>query len=87
MSSTCMDYKILTCIKIILNVILWYLCVLPACQLVVCDLEGEERTGENMELSDGLLLQVNNGEQWCNRWKHPNDDSVSQQTRINNSSL
>uniref|UniRef100_A0A672FPJ5 Glycerol-3-phosphate acyltransferase 1, mitochondrial n=1 Tax=Salarias fasciatus TaxID=181472 RepID=A0A672FPJ5_SALFA len=30
-----------------------------------------------MELSDGLLLQVNNGEQWCNRWKHPNDDSVS----------
>lgn len=29
-----------------------------------------------MELSDGLFLQVNNGEQW-NRWKHPNDDSVS----------
>uniref|UniRef100_A0A8C6Q361 Glycerol-3-phosphate acyltransferase 1, mitochondrial n=1 Tax=Nothobranchius furzeri TaxID=105023 RepID=A0A8C6Q361_NOTFU len=29
----------------------------------------------NMELSDGLLLQVNNGEQWCNRWKHPNEDS------------
>uniref|UniRef100_A0A8C9ZJT7 Glycerol-3-phosphate acyltransferase 1, mitochondrial n=1 Tax=Sander lucioperca TaxID=283035 RepID=A0A8C9ZJT7_SANLU len=28
-----------------------------------------------MELSDGFLLQVNNGEQWCNRWKHPNDDS------------
>uniref|UniRef100_A0A665T9P4 Glycerol-3-phosphate acyltransferase 1, mitochondrial n=1 Tax=Echeneis naucrates TaxID=173247 RepID=A0A665T9P4_ECHNA len=28
-----------------------------------------------MELSDGLLLQVNNGEQWGNRWKHPNDDS------------
>ncbi|XP_068161129.1 glycerol-3-phosphate acyltransferase 1, mitochondrial isoform X2 [Antennarius striatus] len=28
-----------------------------------------------MEASDGLLLQVNNGEQWCNRWKHPNDDS------------
>ncbi|XP_026170820.1 glycerol-3-phosphate acyltransferase 1, mitochondrial [Mastacembelus armatus] len=28
-----------------------------------------------MELSDGLLLQVNNGDQWCNRWKHPNDDS------------
>lgn len=27
-----------------------------------------------MELSDGLFLQVNNGEQW-NRWKHPNDDS------------
>ncbi len=48
-----------------------------ACQLVVCDLEGEERTAENMEVSDGLLLQVNNGEQWCNRWKRPNDDSVS----------
>ncbi|XP_013863084.1 glycerol-3-phosphate acyltransferase 1, mitochondrial isoform X2 [Austrofundulus limnaeus] len=28
-----------------------------------------------MELPDGLLLQVNNGEQWCNRWKHPNEDS------------
>ncbi|KAJ4940564.1 hypothetical protein JOQ06_026861 [Pogonophryne albipinna] len=28
-----------------------------------------------MALSDGLLLQVNNGEQWTNRWKHPNDDS------------
>uniref|UniRef100_A0A7N5ZR17 Glycerol-3-phosphate acyltransferase 1, mitochondrial n=1 Tax=Anabas testudineus TaxID=64144 RepID=A0A7N5ZR17_ANATE len=28
-----------------------------------------------MELSDGLLLQVNNGEQWCNHWKHPTDDS------------
>ncbi|XP_077595090.1 glycerol-3-phosphate acyltransferase 1, mitochondrial [Stigmatopora nigra] len=28
-----------------------------------------------MELSDGLLLQVNNGEQWCNQWKRPNDDS------------
>nr|XP_057917502.1 glycerol-3-phosphate acyltransferase 1, mitochondrial isoform X2 [Doryrhamphus excisus] len=28
-----------------------------------------------MESSDGLLLQVNNGEQWCNRWKRPNDDS------------
>ncbi|KAM4525343.1 glycerol-3-phosphate acyltransferase 1, mitochondrial [Odontesthes bonariensis] len=27
-----------------------------------------------MELSDGLLLQVNNGEQWYNRWKHPNED-------------
>ncbi|XP_015238581.1 PREDICTED: glycerol-3-phosphate acyltransferase 1, mitochondrial [Cyprinodon variegatus] len=27
-----------------------------------------------MELSDGLLLQVGNGEQWCNRWKHPNED-------------
>uniref|UniRef100_A0AAQ4R7N7 Glycerol-3-phosphate acyltransferase 1, mitochondrial n=1 Tax=Gasterosteus aculeatus aculeatus TaxID=481459 RepID=A0AAQ4R7N7_GASAC len=33
-----------------------------------------------MDLSDGLLLQVNNGEQWCNRWKHPNDDSVSRST-------
>lgn len=29
-----------------------------------------------MELADGLLLQVNNGEQWYNRWKRPNDDSV-----------
>ncbi|KAK7919477.1 hypothetical protein WMY93_010761 [Mugilogobius chulae] len=28
-----------------------------------------------MEPSDGLLLQVNSGEQWCNRWKHPNEDS------------
>ncbi|XP_076008376.1 glycerol-3-phosphate acyltransferase 1, mitochondrial [Genypterus blacodes] len=28
-----------------------------------------------MELSDGLLLQVNNGEQWCNRAKQPSDDS------------
>ncbi|KAJ0016053.1 hypothetical protein NQD34_014343 [Periophthalmus magnuspinnatus] len=28
-----------------------------------------------MELSDGLLLQVNSGEQWCNHWKHPNEDS------------
>ncbi|XP_034049216.1 glycerol-3-phosphate acyltransferase 1, mitochondrial [Thalassophryne amazonica] len=27
-----------------------------------------------MDLSDGLLLQVNNGEQWSNRWKHPGDD-------------
>lgn len=27
-----------------------------------------------MEASDGLLLQVNNGEQWCNRWKHPGED-------------
>ncbi|XP_028332626.1 glycerol-3-phosphate acyltransferase 1, mitochondrial [Gouania willdenowi] len=27
-----------------------------------------------MEVSDGLLLQVNNGEQWSNRWKHPNED-------------
>uniref|UniRef100_A0A8C9Z9Z0 Glycerol-3-phosphate acyltransferase 1, mitochondrial n=1 Tax=Sander lucioperca TaxID=283035 RepID=A0A8C9Z9Z0_SANLU len=34
-----------------------------------------------MELSDGFLLQVNNGEQWCNRWKHPNDDSVSHRPR------
>uniref|UniRef100_A0A3B3D4L3 Glycerol-3-phosphate acyltransferase 1, mitochondrial n=1 Tax=Oryzias melastigma TaxID=30732 RepID=A0A3B3D4L3_ORYME len=24
-----------------------------------------------MELSDGLLLQVSSGEQWCSRWKHP----------------
>ena len=29
-----------------------------------------------MELSDGLLLQVNNGEQGGNRWKHSNEDSV-----------
>ncbi|XP_071394117.1 glycerol-3-phosphate acyltransferase 1, mitochondrial [Centroberyx affinis] len=28
-----------------------------------------------MELSDGLLLQVNNGEQGASRWKQPNDDS------------
>lgn len=28
-----------------------------------------------MDLSDGLLLQVNSGEQWCNRWKHPNEDA------------
>ncbi|XP_056153449.1 glycerol-3-phosphate acyltransferase 1, mitochondrial [Lampris incognitus] len=28
-----------------------------------------------MELSDGLLLQVNNGEQGANRWKPSNDDS------------
>ncbi|KAG7267874.1 hypothetical protein CRUP_003454, partial [Coryphaenoides rupestris] len=28
-----------------------------------------------MELSDGLLLQVNNGEQGGNRWKHSNEDS------------
>uniref|UniRef100_A0A8C6TLL7 Glycerol-3-phosphate acyltransferase 1, mitochondrial n=1 Tax=Neogobius melanostomus TaxID=47308 RepID=A0A8C6TLL7_9GOBI len=28
-----------------------------------------------MDLSDGLLLQVNSGEQWCNHWKHPNEDS------------
>ncbi|XP_005815239.1 glycerol-3-phosphate acyltransferase 1, mitochondrial [Xiphophorus maculatus] len=27
-----------------------------------------------MELSDSLLLPVSNGEQWCNRWKHPNED-------------
>ncbi|PWA21341.1 hypothetical protein CCH79_00003068, partial [Gambusia affinis] len=27
-----------------------------------------------MELSDGLLLPVSNGEQWCNHWKHPNED-------------
>ncbi|CAF93232.1 unnamed protein product [Tetraodon nigroviridis] len=31
-----------------------------------------------MDVSDGLLLQVNNGEQWCNRWKYPSDDLVSQ---------
>ena len=37
----------------------------------------EERTTDNMDVSDGLLLQVNNGEQWCNRWKYPNDDLVS----------
>lgn len=37
----------------------------------------EEETAENMEASDGLLLQVNNGEQWCNRWKHPGEDLVS----------
>lgn len=60
---------------------IWYPFVFPAFQLVVCDLEGEERTAENMEVSDGLLLQVNNGEQWCNRWKHPNDDSVSHRPR------
>uniref|UniRef100_A0A665T9T9 Glycerol-3-phosphate acyltransferase 1, mitochondrial n=1 Tax=Echeneis naucrates TaxID=173247 RepID=A0A665T9T9_ECHNA len=35
-----------------------------------------------MELSDGLLLQVNNGEQWGNRWKHPNDDSVNPRSAI-----
>uniref|UniRef100_A0AAX7VWG7 Glycerol-3-phosphate acyltransferase 1, mitochondrial n=1 Tax=Astatotilapia calliptera TaxID=8154 RepID=A0AAX7VWG7_ASTCA len=34
-----------------------------------------KETAESMELSDGLLLQVSNGEQWCNRWKHPNEDS------------
>ncbi|KAF7665404.1 hypothetical protein LDENG_00144020 [Lucifuga dentata] len=28
-----------------------------------------------MELSDSMLLQVNNGEQWCNRGKQPSDDS------------
>ncbi|KAM4623473.1 glycerol-3-phosphate acyltransferase 1, mitochondrial isoform 1-T2 [Polymixia lowei] len=28
-----------------------------------------------MELSDGLLLQVNNGDQGANRWKQPSDDS------------
>lgn len=61
---------------------LFYPFVLPACQLVVFDLEGERRTAENMELSDGLLLQVNNGEQWCNHWKHPSDDSVSHRFSI-----
>lgn len=60
----------------------WYPCVLTACQLVLCDLEGEERTAENMDVSDGLLLQVNNGEQWCNRWKHPSDDSVSNRSTV-----
>lgn len=48
--------------------------VLTACQLVVCWPRGR---GEDMELSDGLLLQVNNGEQGANRWKQPSDDSVS----------
>ncbi|XP_023805153.1 glycerol-3-phosphate acyltransferase 1, mitochondrial [Oryzias latipes] len=28
-----------------------------------------------MELSDGLLLQVSSGEQWCSRWKHPVEES------------
>lgn len=37
----------------------------------------EEETARTMEASDGLLLQVNNGEQWCNRWKHPGEDLVS----------
>uniref|UniRef100_A0A3B3UJW7 Glycerol-3-phosphate acyltransferase 1, mitochondrial n=1 Tax=Poecilia latipinna TaxID=48699 RepID=A0A3B3UJW7_9TELE len=27
-----------------------------------------------MELPDGSLLPVSNGEQWCNSWKHPNED-------------
>ncbi|XP_054898734.1 glycerol-3-phosphate acyltransferase 1, mitochondrial [Poeciliopsis prolifica] len=27
-----------------------------------------------MEVSDGLLLPVSNGEQWSNRWKNPNED-------------
>lgn len=50
----------------------------PACQLVVfAQAESRERTAQDMELSDGLLLQVNNGDQWCNRWKNPNEDSVS----------
>ena len=48
----------------------------------LCDLVGEERAAENMELSDGLLLQVNNGEQWYNRWKHPNEDLVSHQHKL-----
>lgn len=60
----------------------WYPYVLTACQLVLCDLEGEERRAENMDVSDGLLLQVNNGEQWCNRWKHPSDDSVSNRSTV-----
>ncbi|XP_024913330.1 glycerol-3-phosphate acyltransferase 1, mitochondrial isoform X2 [Cynoglossus semilaevis] len=47
-----------------------------ACQLVVfAQAESRERTAQDMELSDGLLLQVNNGDQWCNRWKNPNEDS------------
>lgn len=44
---------------------------------MLCDSEEEKETAENMEASDGLLLQVNNGEQWCNRWKHPGEDLVS----------
>lgn len=48
-----------------------------AFQLVLHDLGREERTTENMDMADGLLLQVNNGEQWCNRWKYPSDDLVS----------
>lgn len=43
--------------------------------MCVCETRTDRQ--EKMEASDGLLLQVNNGEQWCNRWKHPNDDSVS----------
>lgn len=54
---------------------------LTAFQLVLYDLGREERTSENMDMSDGLLLQVNNGEQWCNRWKYPNDDLVSRVAR------
>lgn len=46
------------------------------------DLGREERTTENMDMSDGLLLQVNNGEQWCNHWKYPNDDLVSHIARL-----
>uniref|UniRef100_A0A667YJI2 Glycerol-3-phosphate acyltransferase 1, mitochondrial n=1 Tax=Myripristis murdjan TaxID=586833 RepID=A0A667YJI2_9TELE len=38
-----------------------------------------------MELSDGLLLQVNNGEQGANRWKQPSDDSVS--TRLSQTGI
>uniref|UniRef100_A0A3Q3WT59 Glycerol-3-phosphate acyltransferase 1, mitochondrial n=1 Tax=Mola mola TaxID=94237 RepID=A0A3Q3WT59_MOLML len=34
-----------------------------------------------MDASDGLLLQVNNGEQWCNHWKYPSDDSVSNRSK------
>lgn len=45
--------------------------VLTAFWLEVRHLERAE-----MELSDGLLLQVNNGEQGGNRWKHSNEDSV-----------
>lgn len=64
------------------NVTVWYPCVFstssPASSVWP---GGRAKTAENMELSDGLLLQVNNGEQWCNRWKHPNDDSVSHRPR------
>lgn len=54
-----------------------FLCITSLPAAAVCDLELEERAAVKMELPDGLLLQVNNGEQWCNRWKHPNEDSVS----------
>ena len=54
-----------------------FLCLARLPATGVSDLEGEGRAAKNMELSDGLLLQVNNGEQWCNRWKHPIEESVS----------